>query len=64
MEPDQKPAAPDGSPADAQGADYNDDEAPIGGIVGSTGAKQSIMASLDRAINAGLTFCGAQRADE
>ena len=26
MEPDQKPAAPDGSPADAQGADYNNDE--------------------------------------
>ena len=26
MEPDQKPAAPDGSPADAQGADCNDDE--------------------------------------
>ena len=26
MAPDQKPAAPDGSPADAQGADYNDDE--------------------------------------
>ena len=26
MEPDQKPAAPDGSPADAQGADNNDDE--------------------------------------
>ena len=26
MEPDQKPAAPDGSPTDAQGADYNNDE--------------------------------------
>ena len=26
MEPDQKPAAPDSSPADAQGADYNGDE--------------------------------------
>ena len=26
MEPDQKLAAPDGSPADAQGADYNNDE--------------------------------------
>ena len=26
MEPDQKPAAPDGSLADAQGADYNSDE--------------------------------------
>ena len=26
MEPDQKPAAPDGSPADAQGADNNDDD--------------------------------------
>ena len=26
MEPDQKPAALDGSPADAQGADYNNDE--------------------------------------
>ena len=26
MEPDQKPAAPDGSPADAQGADDNDDD--------------------------------------
>ena len=25
MEPDQKPAAPDGSSADAQGADYNDE---------------------------------------
>ena len=25
MEPDQKPAAPDSSPADAQGADYNYD---------------------------------------
>ena len=26
MKPDQKPAALDGSPADAQGADYNNDE--------------------------------------
>ena len=26
MEPDQGPAVPDGSPADAQGADYNNDE--------------------------------------
>ena len=26
MKPDQKPAAPDGFPADAQGADYNSDE--------------------------------------
>ena len=26
MEPDQKPAGPDSSPADAQGADYNSDE--------------------------------------
>ena len=26
MEPDQKPAALDGSPADAQDADYNNDE--------------------------------------
>ena len=26
MEPDQKPAAPDGSLAAAQGADYNNDE--------------------------------------
>ena len=26
VEPDQKPSAPDGSPVDAQGADYNNDE--------------------------------------
>ena len=26
MEPDQKPTAPDGSPADAQSADYNNNE--------------------------------------
>ena len=28
MEPDQKPAAPDGSSADVQGADYNKDTQP------------------------------------
>ncbi len=31
-----------------------------GGVVGSTGTKQPSMAGLNRIINAGSTFCGAQ----
>ncbi len=32
----------------------------VGGVVGSIGARQPSMAGLNRAINAGSTFCGAQ----
>ena len=37
MEPGQKPAVSDGSPAGAQGADYNDDEGHASDLA-STGA--------------------------
>ena len=33
MEPDQKPAGPDSSPADAQGADYNSEGASSVGLL-------------------------------